>query len=279
MVMVGIAPVADALGRVNKLEVVPMEELGRPRIDVVVNCSGVFRDLFVNQVRGWRLVRADRAAAFLWLPGHVSRLQLPRWLQPACGRQQQLPARDASTGRPRWGVTQRQTAFPSEVLQLERACRQGQQRCRDSAQQLAGLASTVVKTHCAVQMNLLDRAIKLAAEQDEPEELNFVRKHAIEQVRPAAVPFNRLPFSCWQHCTARLEAGALCSSCMAGQGVASPCSHWSAPIGARDARPVQQGLLNFPSLAACPAAEAAAPGNPSALAARAPLCCKPTIKH
>jgi len=51
MVMVGIRPVADALGRVNKLEVIPLEELGRPRIDVVVNCSGVFRDLFVNQVR------------------------------------------------------------------------------------------------------------------------------------------------------------------------------------------------------------------------------------
>ena len=52
MVMVGVNPVADALGRVNKLEVVPLQELGRPRIDVVVNCSGVFRDLFVNQV--WR---------------------------------------------------------------------------------------------------------------------------------------------------------------------------------------------------------------------------------
>jgi hypothetical protein len=50
MVMVGIRPVADALGRVNKLEVIPIEELGRPRVDVVVNCSGVFRDLFVNQV-------------------------------------------------------------------------------------------------------------------------------------------------------------------------------------------------------------------------------------
>ena len=30
-------------------------------------------------------------------------------------------------------------------------------------------------------MNLLDRAVKLAAEQDEPDELNFVRKHAKEQ--------------------------------------------------------------------------------------------------
>ncbi len=31
-------------------------------------------------------------------------------------------------------------------------------------------------------MNLLDRAIKLAAEQDEPVEMNFVRKHALQQV-------------------------------------------------------------------------------------------------
>ena len=81
MMMVGVAPVADALGRVNKLQVIPLEELGRPRVDVVVNCSGVFRDLFVNQ------------------------------------------------------------------------------------------------------MNLLDRAIKMAAEQDEPEDMNFVRKHAREQAR------------------------------------------------------------------------------------------------
>lgn len=48
--MVGVKPVPDALGRVNKLEVIPVAELGRPRIDVVVNCSGVFRDLFVNQM-------------------------------------------------------------------------------------------------------------------------------------------------------------------------------------------------------------------------------------
>jgi magnesium chelatase subunit H len=83
--MVGIKPVPDALGRVNKLEVIPLEELGRPRVDVVVNCSGVFRDLFVNQ------------------------------------------------------------------------------------------------------MNLLDRAIKLAAEQDEPLEMNFVRKHAIDEAKEQGV--------------------------------------------------------------------------------------------
>ena len=79
MWMVGVKPVPDALGRVNKLELISLEELGRPRIDVVVNCSGVFRDLFINQ------------------------------------------------------------------------------------------------------MNLLDQAVKMAAEADEPIEMNYVRKHAIQQ--------------------------------------------------------------------------------------------------
>jgi magnesium chelatase subunit H len=50
MWMVGVKPVPDALGRINKLHMIPLEELGRPRIDVVINCSGVFRDLFVNQM-------------------------------------------------------------------------------------------------------------------------------------------------------------------------------------------------------------------------------------
>jgi magnesium chelatase subunit H len=79
MWMVGVKPIPDALGRVNKLELIPLEELGRPRIDVVINCSGVFRDLFINQ------------------------------------------------------------------------------------------------------MNLLDQAVKMAAEADEPLEMNFVRKHAMQQ--------------------------------------------------------------------------------------------------
>ncbi|MGJ3253280.1 MAG: magnesium chelatase subunit H [Elainellaceae cyanobacterium] len=50
MWLVGVRPVPDSLGRVNKLDLIPLEELGRPRIDVVVNCSGVFRDLFINQM-------------------------------------------------------------------------------------------------------------------------------------------------------------------------------------------------------------------------------------
>ncbi|OMO71341.1 CobN/magnesium chelatase [Corchorus capsularis] len=83
--MIGVNPVADTLGRVNRVEPVSLEELGRPRIDVVVNCSGVFRDLFINQ------------------------------------------------------------------------------------------------------MNLLDRAIKMVAELDEPLEQNYVRKHALEQAKELGI--------------------------------------------------------------------------------------------
>lgn len=85
MWMIGVKPVADTFGRVNRVEPVSLEELGRPRIDVVVNCSGVFRDLFINQ------------------------------------------------------------------------------------------------------MNLLDRAVKMVAELDEPEDQNYVRKHALEQAKNLGV--------------------------------------------------------------------------------------------
>jgi len=59
--LVGVKPVPDNLGRVNKLELIPLEELGRPRIDVVITCSGVFRDLFLNQMS--LLDRAVKMAA------------------------------------------------------------------------------------------------------------------------------------------------------------------------------------------------------------------------
>ncbi len=61
MWFVGVKPMPDALGRMNKLELISLEELGRPRIDVVINCSGVFRDLFVNQMA--LLDRAVKMAA------------------------------------------------------------------------------------------------------------------------------------------------------------------------------------------------------------------------
>ncbi|MCA9761924.1 MAG: magnesium chelatase subunit H [Gemmatimonadetes bacterium] len=51
LALLGARPRLDALGRVIDAELVPLEELGRPRLDLVLTVSGVFRDLLPFQLR------------------------------------------------------------------------------------------------------------------------------------------------------------------------------------------------------------------------------------
>jgi len=44
--LLGVRPTRDALNRATEIEVIALEELQRPRIDVVMTVSGIFRDLF-----------------------------------------------------------------------------------------------------------------------------------------------------------------------------------------------------------------------------------------
>jgi magnesium chelatase subunit H len=44
--LLGVRPVRDALNRATEIEVIPLDALKRPRIDVVMTVSGIFRDLF-----------------------------------------------------------------------------------------------------------------------------------------------------------------------------------------------------------------------------------------
>ena len=48
--MLGVEPVRDVFGRVSDLRLIPSEELGRPRIDVVVQTSGQLRDLAASRL-------------------------------------------------------------------------------------------------------------------------------------------------------------------------------------------------------------------------------------
>ena len=48
--MLGVEPVRDAFGRVTDLRLIPSEELGRPRIDVVVQTSGQLRDIAASRL-------------------------------------------------------------------------------------------------------------------------------------------------------------------------------------------------------------------------------------
>jgi magnesium chelatase subunit H len=51
LALIGARPRFDSYGRLAGAELVPLEELGRPRIDVVFSLSGIFRDLMPLQTR------------------------------------------------------------------------------------------------------------------------------------------------------------------------------------------------------------------------------------
>lgn len=48
--MLGVEPVRDAFGRVTDLRLIPSKQLGRPRIDIVVQTSGQLRDLAASRL-------------------------------------------------------------------------------------------------------------------------------------------------------------------------------------------------------------------------------------
>jgi magnesium chelatase subunit H len=51
LALIGARPRFDSYGRLAGAELIPLAELGRPRIDVVVTLSGIFRDLLPLQIR------------------------------------------------------------------------------------------------------------------------------------------------------------------------------------------------------------------------------------
>ncbi|HZF66873.1 MAG TPA: magnesium chelatase subunit H, partial [Gemmatirosa sp.] len=51
LALMGAVPRFDAVGRLAGARLVPLEQLGRPRVDVVVTLSGIFRDLLPLQVK------------------------------------------------------------------------------------------------------------------------------------------------------------------------------------------------------------------------------------
>jgi magnesium chelatase subunit H len=46
--LVGAEPIKEGTGRIVRYELIPLAQLGRPRIDVLANLSGIFRDSFAN---------------------------------------------------------------------------------------------------------------------------------------------------------------------------------------------------------------------------------------
>jgi magnesium chelatase subunit H len=46
--LVGAEPIKEGTGRIVRYELQPLEQIGHPRIDILANLSGIFRDSFVN---------------------------------------------------------------------------------------------------------------------------------------------------------------------------------------------------------------------------------------
>lgn len=51
LALMGACPRFDSFGRLSGADLIPLEELGRPRIDVIMTLSGIFRDLLPLQTR------------------------------------------------------------------------------------------------------------------------------------------------------------------------------------------------------------------------------------
>jgi len=74
--LMGAKPRFDHYGRLSGADLVPLAELGRPRIDVVMTLSGIFRDLLPLQTRmlaeaAWKAASADEPLAQNFVRAHA----------------------------------------------------------------------------------------------------------------------------------------------------------------------------------------------------------------
>lgn len=74
--LLGARPRFDSYGRLAGAELVPLEELDRPRIDAVMTLSGIFRDLLPNQTKllaeaAWLAASADEPLEQNYVRKHV----------------------------------------------------------------------------------------------------------------------------------------------------------------------------------------------------------------
>jgi magnesium chelatase subunit H len=92
LALLGAVPRFDAVGRLAGARLVPLAQLGRPRVDVVLTLSGIFRDLLPLQVRllaeaALLAASADEPAEQNFVrrtPSPRSPSAVARWRRPRC---------------------------------------------------------------------------------------------------------------------------------------------------------------------------------------------------
>jgi magnesium chelatase subunit H len=76
LALMGAKPRFDHYGRLSGADLIPLADLGRPRIDVVMTLSGIFRDLLPLQTRmlaeaAWKAATADEPLAQNFIRAHA----------------------------------------------------------------------------------------------------------------------------------------------------------------------------------------------------------------
>ncbi|MEL6204788.1 MAG: magnesium chelatase subunit H [Pseudomonadota bacterium] len=76
LALMGATPRFDGYGRLSGADLVPLDELGRPRIDVVMTLSGIFRDLLPLQTKmlaeaAWKCASADEPLEMNFVRAHA----------------------------------------------------------------------------------------------------------------------------------------------------------------------------------------------------------------
>ncbi|MCX7643926.1 MAG: magnesium chelatase subunit H [Rhodobacteraceae bacterium] len=76
LALIGARPRFDGYGRLSGAELIPLAELGRPRIDVVMTLSGIFRDLLPLQTKllaeaAWKAATADEPIEANFVRAHA----------------------------------------------------------------------------------------------------------------------------------------------------------------------------------------------------------------
>lgn len=78
LALIGARPRFDSFGRIAGADLIPLQELGRPRIDVVMTLSGIFRDLLPLQTR--MLAEAAKKAAEADEPLELNYIRAHAWV-------------------------------------------------------------------------------------------------------------------------------------------------------------------------------------------------------
>ena len=76
LALMGAMPRFDSYGRIAGASLIPLEELGRPRIDVIMTLSGIFRDLMPLQIKllaeaAFLAASADEPIEMNWIRKHA----------------------------------------------------------------------------------------------------------------------------------------------------------------------------------------------------------------